>query len=433
MAGWQASLSWVRARLPWMSAVMSSWGNSPGTRPLTWIPYGAHSTARVSVRFFTPALAAAECAKPGPPVHAYDAPTLMIEPGSPAARWRRANSLLHRNVPFRVMSTTVRQALGDMSSAGTGKLAAALFTRTPGRPNVSVATSKALAIESASRMSHAVVTTGAPNSFMASSPASRWSALRLAMTIEAPSLANSEAMALPRPVPPPVTNTHAPANVPASSAVSPAGGGWGRPGSSGMPSTPSVGGRSVLGLGGAHLGEVLALVDECLVDELVAHRRLLQRTGHAPDHPPGHLHGDRWRGRDLVGHLACHRVELVTRHHAGDDAVVQRLLGRHAPGGQHHVAHQTRPHHLVQHADAARVGDHAVADLGQHELGVVGGDADVAQQRPLEGAADGPPLDGDDDRRLDVPHLLNAAVAAAHQFVVGQVRLLDADRADVPP
>ena len=53
-----------------MSAVMSSCGNRPGTRQLTWIPYGPHSTASVSVRFFTPALAAAEWAKPGPPVHA---------------------------------------------------------------------------------------------------------------------------------------------------------------------------------------------------------------------------------------------------------------------------------------------------------------------------------------------------------------------------
>ena len=72
--------------LPRMSLVMSSCGNSPGTSPFTWIPYGPHSTASDSVRFFTPALAAAECTKPGPPVHAYDAPTLMIEPGVPAAR-----------------------------------------------------------------------------------------------------------------------------------------------------------------------------------------------------------------------------------------------------------------------------------------------------------------------------------------------------------
>src|SRR6516165_577386 len=99
------------------------------------MPYGPHSTASDSVRFFTPAFAAAECTNPGPPVHAYDAPTLMIDPGVCAAMWRRPNSRQHTNVPFSVMSTTVRHAFGDMSSAGTGKLAAALFTSTPGIPN----------------------------------------------------------------------------------------------------------------------------------------------------------------------------------------------------------------------------------------------------------------------------------------------------------
>src|SRR5262249_36404435 len=99
------------------------------------MPYGPHSTASDSVRFLTPAFAAAEWTKPGPPVHAYDAPTLTIEPGVPAAMWRRPNSRQHKNVPFNVMSTTVRHALGDMSSAGTGKLAAALLTSTPGMPN----------------------------------------------------------------------------------------------------------------------------------------------------------------------------------------------------------------------------------------------------------------------------------------------------------
>lgn len=53
-----------------MSPVMSACGMSPGTSPLTRIPYGPHSTARVSTRFFTPALAAAEWAYPGPPVQA---------------------------------------------------------------------------------------------------------------------------------------------------------------------------------------------------------------------------------------------------------------------------------------------------------------------------------------------------------------------------
>src|SRR5438067_4765180 len=149
-------------------------------------------------------------------------------------------------------------------------------------------------------MSHVAVATGAPNSFIASSPASRCSALRLAMTIDAPRRANSEAMAFPRPVPAPVTKTQAPSNVPGLRAVSPGGGGWGRPDSSDT-SAPSVDGRAVFGLGRPHLGEVVALVDERLVDELVAHRGLLLRAGQVADHPARHLHRDRWRSCDLVG------------------------------------------------------------------------------------------------------------------------------------
>jgi hypothetical protein len=108
------------------------------------------------------------------------------------------------------MSTTVRHALGDMSSAGTGKLAAALFTSTPGSPKACSAASNAAATESGSRMSQAVTATRAPSASMAARPASRCSGLRLAMTMSAPSRANSVAMARPRPVPPPVTSTVTP-------------------------------------------------------------------------------------------------------------------------------------------------------------------------------------------------------------------------------
>src|SRR5207302_9681448 len=145
-------------------------------------------------------------------------------------------------------------------------------------------------------MSHVAVTTGAPSSFIASSPASRWSGLRLAMTIDAPRRANSDAMALPRPVPAPVTNTQVPSNVPGLRAVSPGGGGWGRPGTSAL----SVCRRPFVGLRGPHLGEVLALVDERLVDQLVAHRRLLLRTGQADVDSGGHPHGVGRRTRLLV-------------------------------------------------------------------------------------------------------------------------------------
>jgi hypothetical protein len=106
------------------------------------------------------------------------------------------------------MSITLRHAFGDMSSDGTGKFAAALLTSTSGRWNASAAASNMAEIWSASRMSHVTVVTGAPISSIAARPASRCSALRLAITMLAPSRANSVAMALPRPVPPPVTSTH---------------------------------------------------------------------------------------------------------------------------------------------------------------------------------------------------------------------------------
>src|SRR3954447_19994410 len=99
------------------------------------MPYGPHSTANDSVRFFTPAFAAAECTNPGPHVQAYDAPTLMIEPGDPATRCRRQISRAQVNVPLSVMSTSVHQAFVNMSSSGPGKFAAALFTSTSVRPN----------------------------------------------------------------------------------------------------------------------------------------------------------------------------------------------------------------------------------------------------------------------------------------------------------
>ena len=102
--------------------------------------------------------------------------------GGTRLRCRRANSREQKNVPLSVMSTTVRQALGDMSSAGTGKLAAALLTgRRAGRTRL-LAASKAAAICSGSRMSQGTtVRTCPPRSSMAASARpSRCSALRLA-------------------------------------------------------------------------------------------------------------------------------------------------------------------------------------------------------------------------------------------------------------
>ena len=63
--------------------------------------------------------------------------------------------------------------------------------------------------------------------------------------------------------------------------------------------------------------------------------------------------------------------------------------------------------------DATGVRDHAVGQLGQAEASALGRDPDVAQQRALERAAHRPALVGDDDRRVDLPDLLDAAMARA--------------------
>ena len=81
---------------------------------------------------------------------------------------------------------------------------------------------------------------------------------------------------------------------------------------------------------------------------------------------------------------------------------------------------------LEQPAHPAGVGDDAVADLGKHEPGPLGGDADVTEQRPLERSPDRPALDGHDDRRVEVEDLQHAPMAAGHQLVVGE-------RGDVGP
>ena len=63
--------------------------------------------------FLTPALAAAECANPGPPVHAYDAPDIDDGTGRPSLDVTPSElAKEQKKVPFRVMSTTVRQAFG---------------------------------------------------------------------------------------------------------------------------------------------------------------------------------------------------------------------------------------------------------------------------------------------------------------------------------
>jgi hypothetical protein len=154
---------------------------------------------------------------------------LMMAPGVPAAMWRRANSREQKNVPLSTMSVTARQAFGLMSSAGTGKFPAALLTSVPGSPRACSSASKAAAIWSGWRMSQPASAALPPTASTAATPAARCSGLRLRMPTAAPRRANSTAIALPRPVPPPVTMTAWPSKVPGASALAPSSGGSGRP------------------------------------------------------------------------------------------------------------------------------------------------------------------------------------------------------------
>lgn len=163
------------------------------------------------MRLVIPAFAAAEWDVPGPPVHEYVAPMFRIAPAAPRATARRVNSVEHRNVPSRTIPVTARQALNDMSSAGTGKLPAALLTSTSTGPTAPSTSSNAAATRSGSRTSTSTPTARLPTASTAAIPAARWSGLRLATAIVAPSRANSTAIALPRPVPDPVIRTTAPA------------------------------------------------------------------------------------------------------------------------------------------------------------------------------------------------------------------------------
>ena len=209
---------------------MSVWGNSPGASALTLMPSGAHSTANDLVRLPTPALAAAACAMPGPPVKDWVARMLTIAPpGRSRPVTRRRSSWLQKKVPSSTMLVTERNALGRMEAASTGKLAAALLTRTVGVPSAASSASNASAISSGSRMSAGACAARPPTASTAATPASRCSSDREMTPMAAPARASSTAMARPRPVPPPVTIAVVPSKVPAGRNGDPAGGGSGRP------------------------------------------------------------------------------------------------------------------------------------------------------------------------------------------------------------
>ena len=108
------------------------------------------------------------------------------------------------------MRSTARQPFGERSEAATGKFAAALLISAVTGPSSPSIASNAAAMESGSRTSTSIPNPLAPTASTALTPAARCSSLRLAIATLAPSRANSTPIALPSPVPPPVTSTTCP-------------------------------------------------------------------------------------------------------------------------------------------------------------------------------------------------------------------------------
>jgi hypothetical protein len=80
---------------------------------------------------------------------------------------------------------------------------------------------------------------------------------------------------------------------------------------------------------------------------------------------------------------------------------------------------------------AARIGDHAMLDLRQHEARILRSDPDVAAERALEGAADDPALQGADDRDVEIEQRLHGALTALDEGEIVDVLGPDPDLADV--
>ena len=104
---------------------------------------------------------------------------------------------------------------------------------------------------------------------------------------------------------------------------------------------------------------------------------------------------ERWQN---LADLLRRRIELSAGYDAADDAMAERFVRVESPAGEHHVADETVAAHLVEHAHASGIGDDSVSELGEHEACIICGDADVAQQGPLERAADRPAVDRHDHR-----------------------------------
>ena len=96
------------------------------------------------------------------------------------------------------------------------------------------------------------------------------------------------------------------------------------------------------------------------------------------------------------------RLRRASRRFAGDlvdEPEPQRLLGVEAAAGQHQLHRPLLADHAREALGAAAAGDDPERDLGLAELGRLGGDDHVAEQRQLAAAAEREARDGGDQRR----------------------------------
>ena len=326
---------------------------------------------------------------------------------------RRRNSWLQKKVPSRTMLVTERNALGRMEAARTGKLAAALLTRTAGVPSAASIVSNASEICSGSRMSAAACAARPPTASTAATPDSRCSSDREMTPMAAPARASSTAMARPRPVPPPVTIAVVPSKVPAGRKGDPAGGGSGSP-----IYLPSNSACCFLALA-AYPAGMSSLTNSTDALEGLELERLGQAApGEGVDGALDRLHGQRGVGRDLGRDRHGGGDELVA---CGDLLHDAEAFGRRrvdAPAGEREQLGVAGTHLVGQPQVATRIDGHAHLRLGEGEQGVVGRHPDVAHERELEAEAEAVPLDRADDRLRQLVEDAEALVHPADALVV---------------
>src|SRR5712691_2192859 len=130
---------------------------------------------------------------------------LTMTPPPPCFTICRCAHLQPRKTPLRLMPTTAFQPLTEISSGRERNEAPALLIITSRRPKSRAARSTTACTCSSTRTSTAIANVRRPSLRTASATGSRCSTFRLQMATSAPARANSMAIDLPMPVPPPVT------------------------------------------------------------------------------------------------------------------------------------------------------------------------------------------------------------------------------------